>query len=273
MESIAKLRTEPQKLGDLKAYGIGPKESDAPADYIKALQTAISAEKCKDSAMFKYAYDEQNAITDARADLTDEAISETNFHRDALIRLIALNLVEGWGMESKAIKFKLNGNKIVESNMAATPQKPASDADLENEAKWNLYVRSLQFTKPLSRSTTLLDEVAAVFDPNDFNLAIPIKEYYSWGNAKAGQILFGTGSTFSMKSDGTISKIDTQHNQGKITKALLSEKEQGAYDRLNESVQGRLKRLCDAFDIIALPGDEDPEEDDFEPILSEFELP
>ena len=260
LESIAKLRSEPQKLGDLKAYGIGPKESNAPADYIKALQTAISAEKCKDSAMFKYAYDEQNAITDARADLTDEAISETNFHRDALIRLIALNLVEGWGMESKAIKFKLQGDQIVESNMAATPQKPASDADLMNEAKWNLYVRSLQFTKPLSKSSTLLDELAAVFDPTDFNLATPIKEYYSWGNAKAGQILFGTGSTFSMKADGTISKLETHHNQGKITKALLSEKEQNAYDRLNESVQGRLKGLCDPSDFIVLPGDEDQEE-------------
>lgn len=273
LESIAKLRTEPQKLGDLKAYGIGPRESDAPADYIKALQTAISAEKCKNSAMFKYAYNEQNAITDARANLTEEAIRDTNFHRNALVRLIALNLIEGWGMEPKAIKFKLNGNKIVESKIAATPQKPASDADLENEAKWNLYVRSLQFTKPLSKSTTLLDEVAAVFDPNNFNLAIPIKEYYSWGNARAGQILFGTGSTFSMKSDGTISKVDTHHNQGKITKALLSESEQGAYDRLNESVQRRLKRLCDASDFIVVPGDEAPEEDNFEALLSEFEFP
>ena len=260
LESIAKLRTEPQKLGDLTAYGIGPRESDAPADYIKALQTAISAEKCKDSAMFKYAYNEQNAITDARANLTEEAIRDTNFHRDALIRLISLNLVEGWGMESKAIKFKLNGNKIVESKIAATPQKPASDADLENEAMWNLYVRSLQFTKPMAKATSLFDAVAAVFDPSNFNLATPIREYYSWGNAKAGQILFGTGSTYSMKADGTISKLETHHNQGKITRALLSEKEQGAYDRLNESVQLQLKKLCDAFEIIALPGDEAPED-------------
>lgn len=260
LESIAKLRTEPQKLGDLKAYGIGPRESDAPADYIKALQTAISAEKCKDSAMFKYAYNEQNAITDARADLTDEAIQDINFHRNALVRLIALNLIEGWGMEPKAIKFALDGDQIVESEMAATPQKPASDADLENEAMWNLYVRSLQFTKPLSKSTTLLDDMVEGLNLNNLNLATPFREYYSWANAKSGQILFGTGSTYSMKTDGTISKIETQHNQGKITKALLSEKEQGAYDRLNESVQRRLKGLCDPSDIIVLTGDEDHEE-------------
>lgn len=260
LESIAKLRTEPQKLGDLTAYGIGPRESDAPADYIKALQTAISAEKCKDSAMFKYAYNEQNAITDARADLTDEAIQDINFHRNALVRLIALNLIEGWGMEPKAIKFALDGDKIVESKIAATPQKPVSDADLENEAMWNLYVRSLQFTKPMAKATTLLDDVVEGLNLNNLNLATPFREYYSWANAKSGQILFGTGSTYSMKTDGTISKLETHHNQGKITRALLSEKEQGAYDRLNESVQLRLKQLCDAFEIIALPGDEAPED-------------
>ena len=256
LESIAKLRTEPQKLGDLTAYGIGPRESDAPADYIKALQTAISAEKCKDSAMFKYAYDDKDAITDERAYLTDGAITNDKFHRDALIRLISLNLVEGWGMESKAIKFKLNGNKIVESKIAATPQKPASDADLENEAMWNLYVKSLQFTKPMAKATSLLDDVVEGLNLNNLNLAAPFREYYSWANAKSGQILFGTGSTYSMKTDGTISKLETHHNQGKITKALLSEKEQGAYDRLNESVQNKLFSTIRANQ--ALPADQDP---------------
>ena len=256
LESIAKLRTEPQKLGDLTAYGIGPRESDAPADYIKALQTAISAEKCKDSAMFKYAYDDKDAITDERAYLTDGAITNDKFHRDALIRLISLNLVEGWGMESKAIKFKLNGNKIVESKIAATPQKPASDADLENEAMWNLYVRSLQFTKPMAKATSLLDDVVEGLNLNNLNLATPFREYYSWANAKSGQILFGTGSTYSMKTDGTISKLETHHNQGKITRALLSEKEQGAYDRLNESVQKKLFSTIRANQ--ALPADQDP---------------
>ena len=171
-----------------------------------------------------------------------------------------MNLVEGWGMESKAIKFKLDGNKIVESKIAATPQKPASDADLENEAMWNLYVKSLQFTKPMAKATSLLDDVVEGLNLNNLNLATPFREYYSWANAKSGQILFGTGSTYSMKTDGTISKLETHHNQGKITRALLSEKEQGAYDRLNESVQLQLKQLCDAFEIIALPGDEAPED-------------
>jgi len=248
LESIAKLRTEPQKLGNLKAYGLGPTLKTVPANYIQALQTAISTEKCKDSAMFKYAYDDKQAITDERASLTNAAISDDKLHRNALIRLVALNLVEGWGMESKDIRLQLVNGEIKKSDYAAKPQKPASDNDLENEGMWNLYVRSLQFTKPL-QSTSLLDEVASTFTTN-FNLATPFREYYSWGNAKAGQILFGTGSTFSMKNDGTISKLETRRNQGKMTRALLSEKKQGAYDLLNESVQNRLKILCGHFDVI-----------------------
>ena len=159
-------------------------------------------------------------------------------------------------MESKAIKFKLDGNKIVESKIAATPQKPASDADLENEAMWNLYVKSLQFTKPMAKATSLLDDVVEGLNLNNLNLATPFREYYSWANAKSGQILFGTGSTYSMKTDGTISKLETHHNQGKITRALLSEKEQGAYDRLNESVQKKLFSTIRANQ--ALPADQDP---------------
>ena len=285
LESIAKLRSEPHKLADLTMYGIGPRKSHAPADYIKALQTAISAEKCKDSEMFKY-YNDARA-TDKMASLTLEAISDDKFHSTALIRRISLNLVEGWGMEPQAIKFELQYGKIVEGVIAKTPQKPKTDTELENEAIWNLYVRSLQFTKPLAKATSLLDEVAAVFDPSKFNLATPIKEYYSWGNAKAGQILFGTGSTYSMKADGTISKLETHHNQGPITKALLSEKEQSAYDRLNESVQKRLQGFYDSYDIVE--GEEYPAGGDFdfpeennednsednwsslEPLLSEFE--
>lgn len=242
LNRIAKLRTEPHKLTDLTMYGIGPRKKYAPADYIKALQTAISAEKCKESEMFNYT-DNKGVLTDARTKLTytyGEILRGYDFHRDALIRRISLNLVEGWGMESKAINFKLNGDEIVSCDETKSPDKPKTDDELVKDAMWNLYVRSLEFTKPLAKSASMLDDVAAVFDPSKFNLATPIKEYYSWGNAKAGQILFGTGLTYSMNADGTISKLETHLNQGMITKALHNGEEQSAYDRLNESIQSKL---------------------------------
>ena len=244
LESINRLRTDPQKLGDLHAAGIGPEDRHAPAGAVKALLSAISAEKCKDTAFFKYACNEQGAITDDRVNLTEAVLNNVNFHEKALIRLAALNLMEGWGMESKAIKFKLNGNKIEASFGAAKPARPASDADLEDDGKWSLYVKSLEFTKPIAKTGSYLDEaVSTLFDPTNLNLATSFQEYYSWSNPKAGQILFGTGATYSMKADGTISRLETHSNQAKISRALLSEADQAAFDQLNMDVQNTLRAL------------------------------
>ena len=244
LESIRILRTEPMKVVDLVAGGVGPTKWKAPADYTKALLDAISAEKCKDTTFYKYACDQNNVITDERANLTNGILSNVNFRKKALVRRAALNLMEGWGMESKPCKYKWENNKVVASNVAIKPARPANEDELEDEAKWNLYVRSLQFTKPVSSSPSLLDELAAaVFDPSHLGLATPIREYYSWGNAKAGQILFGTGATYSMKADGTISKLETHRNQARISRALLSEKDQEDFDRLNDTMQRTLMSL------------------------------
>ena len=244
LESIRILRTEPMKVVDLVAGGVGPTKWKAPADYTKALLDAISAEKCKDTTFYKYACDQNNVITDERANLTNAILVNVNFRKKALIRRAALNLMEGWGMESKPCKYKLENNKVVASNVAIKPARPANEDELEDEEKWNLYVRSLQFTKPVSSSLGLLDELAAaVFDPSHLGLATPIREYYSWGNAKAGQILFGTGATYSMKADGTISKLETHRNQARISRALLSEEDQVAFNQLNDSVQKTLMSL------------------------------
>lgn len=253
LEGINRLRTEPQKLGDLHAAGIGPENRHAPAGAVKALLAAISAEKCKDTTFFKFAYNEQGAITDERVELTEAALNDNNFRKKALMRRAALNLMEGWGMESKAIKFALNAkNEIKETDVATKPARPASDDDLEDEGKWNLYVSSLQFTKPVAKTGSYLDEVAAtIFDPSKLNLATPFEEYYSWNNPKAGQILFGTGATYSMKADGTISKLETHRNQAKISRALLSEEDQAVFDKLNESVQKTLKELGKAPGVVA----------------------
>ena len=223
LKCIAKLRTEPQKLGDLTAYGIGRHIRKAPTGYMDAFKKAVSAEMCKNTTFYKLV-SEEGVIKDARANLTMNALNGFDFHKKALIRQIAMNLIDGWGMKSgKAM--------------------PASDTELENDDKWNDYVSGLEFTKPLTQSGNFLDAVVAAFDPSSLNLATPIKEYYSWGNAKAGQILFGTGSTLCMNSNGNITQLDASDNQGKLSKALLNEKEQGEYDSLNSQVQKSLRKL------------------------------
>ena len=46
-----------------------------------------------------------------------------------------------------------------------------------------------------------------------------------------------------MNSNGNITQLDASDNQGKLSKALLNEKEQGEYDSLNSQVQKSLRKL------------------------------
>ena len=223
LKSIIKLRTESQKLGDDRTYTISRWRRNVPLDYIGTFKKATSPDKCKDSAFFKYAFSE-GVINDSRANLTSDALNNFAFHRKALIRMIALNLVEGLGMKSQA-------------------QKPANDDALENSATWEGYVNSLEFTMPMKTTGSLLDALGQAFSIDNLKLATPFKEYATWGNAKAGQILFGTGTTLYMNSNGGISPIDASDNQGKLSKALLKEQDEGAYDSLNSQIQKALKGL------------------------------
>ena len=223
LKSIIKLRTESQKLGDDRTYTISRWRRNVPLDYINAFKKATSPDKCKDSAFFKYAFSE-GVINDSRANLTADALNNFAFHKKALIRMIALNLVEGLGMKSQA-------------------QKPANDDALENSDTWKGYVESLEFTMPMKTTGSLLDALGQAFSIDNLKLATPFKEYATWGNAKAGQILFGTGTTLYMNSNGGISPIDASDNQGKLSKALLKEQDEGAYDSLNSQIQKALKGL------------------------------
>ena len=224
LKSIIKLRTESQKLGDDRTYTISRWRRNVPLDYISTFKKATSPDKCKDSAFFKYAFSE-GVINDGRANLTADAMNDFAFHKEALIRMIALNLVEGLGMKSQK-------------------PKPANDDALEDSATWKEYVESLEFTMPMKTTGSLLDALGQAFSIDNLKLATPFKEYATWGNAKAGQILFGTGTTLYMNSEGGISPIDASDNQGKISKALLKGKDESAYDSLNSQVQIALKGLC-----------------------------
>ena len=46
-----------------------------------------------------------------------------------------------------------------------------------------------------------------------------------------------------MKADGTISKLETHRNQARISRALLSEKDQEDFDRLDDTMQRTLMSL------------------------------
>ena len=214
-------------------------------EYVEAFKNAFDYQKCSNTTFYKYAYNQDDAVTDTRADLpvqeTQAFIDTFDFHKVALMRQVVLNMLEAWGMESQAIKLKIgdqDGHQaIVRAEVAERPAKPQTEADLENNLKWMLYVRSLEFTSYKPKKDNYLSSLKnSVFNQakKNFFFWTSITEYYSWGNPRAGEILFGVGTTLSLKKDGTISKIDARYSQGTLSKSLLTKKQEATYGVVNQ---------------------------------------
>jgi hypothetical protein len=78
---------------------------------------------------------------------------------------------------------------------------------------------------------------------NNLNLWTPFKEYYSWGNAKSGQILFGTGKTLQMENNGQINPVVSQYSGGKLVKADLLEEDQRRMTKLANKLKEALLEI------------------------------
>ena len=243
LKSINKLKTLPLDRGTATenvGYMFGTFTRYVPDNYIGMLQKAFSKESCADFTFYKYVYGEEGKITDARADSLDHV----NFHAQALKRRVALNLVEAWGTpKTTAIYRKISNNQLMDTNVAAVPTKPNTEAEFES-LMWNLYVESLDFSEmPVLKKDTnfamsLVDDLL-----NNLNVWTPIKEYYSWGNAKSGQILFGTGKTMQMDKNGQINPVVSQYSGGKLVKADLLEEDQRRMENLATKVKDALLQV------------------------------
>ena len=243
LKSVNKLKTLPLDRGTATenvGYMFGTFTRYVPDNYIGMLQKAFSKESCADFTFYKYVYGEEGKITDARADSLDHV----NFHAQALKRRVALNLVEAWGTpKTTAIYRKISNNQLMDTNVAAVPTKPNTEAEFES-LMWDLYVESLDFSEmPVLKKDTnfamsLVDDLL-----NNLNVWTPIKEYYSWGNAKSGQILFGTGKTLQMENNGQINPVVSQYSGGKLVKADLLEEDQRRMENLATKVKDALLQV------------------------------
>ena len=242
LKSVNKLKTLPLDRGTATGnvgYMFGTFTRYVPDNYIGMLQKAFSKESCADSTFYKYAYGDNGAINDARAD----SLENVNFHVQALKRRVALNLVEAWGAKPTSIYRRIYNNQLMDTNIAAVPTKPKEDAEFES-LMWNLYVESLDISEmPVLKKDTnfamsLVDDLL-----NNLNLWTPFKEYYSWGNAKSGQILFGTGKTLQMENNGQINPVVSQYSGGKLVKADLLEEDQRRMTNLANKLKEALLQV------------------------------
>ena len=193
-----------------------------PASYVKDMQTAFSKKMCGTSTFYTYSDD------DARKNLLPlDDHNQLNFSKTALKRQVALNLAEGWGIKSEAVK-------------------PADDAAYANQETWEAYVNGLQYNemKTLNKESGVLAQTAQ--DAlKKMKFWTPACEYYSWGNAKDGQILFGGSKTLALNADGVIGGISSTYNSGTINSSDLFGKEQRQVSKILSDVKRAL------FDIDA----------------------
>lgn len=191
-----------------------------PASYVKDMQTAFSKKMCGTSTFYTYSDD------DARKNLLAlDDHNQLNFSKTALKRQVALNLAEGWGIKSEAAK-------------------PANDTAYANQETWEAYVNGLQYKemKTLNKESGVLAQTVQDALKN-LKFWTPACEYYSWGNAKDGQILFGGSKTLALNADGVIDDISSTYNSGTINTSDLFGKEQKQVSKILSDMKRALLQI------------------------------
>ena len=229
-----------------------------PVDYIKKLKDAFKNEKCKDFKFYKYVYtdielelegeDEARHIYEINDDRAGtESIDNFEFEAKALKRRVALNFMESLGMLSqKAISRRVEGDNIVQvgADQAQVPPAPVTENDFKDDNKWSLYVESLEFSdlKMMKRENNIVTKTGLDI-LSSLKFWTPITEYYSWGNAKDGQILFGAGKTFKLEESGQISQVSSQYSTGKLVKADLLDDDLRKLEKFMEPLRTSLTTI------------------------------
>ena len=220
-------------------YTFGTLNYYVPEDYIKMLREAFKKEKCGNTAFYSYI----------------ENFKDPNYQVDppalrplALKRRVALNLVEGWGIKPSPISKKIVNNQIEQIEAPAPPQEPAkpvSDEDFEG-LQWKLYVESLKFgdevhffKKAVGPATTFVESLK-----KNVSFWKPITEYYSWGNAKNGKILFAQENSYMLKIAERSATIDSMQNstysKGSLKRSDLGEVETRKLDDMINPIRAAL---------------------------------
>lgn len=219
-----------------------------PDDYISTFQKAFKNANCKEMYLYKFMYEKGNKISDARAGLTRVVLEQFHHfdeHKTAFKRLIALNLLEEWGLtQQKAINYVLNdAGNIIYSKVAQVPPIPQTEEELCS-LKWFLFLKSLTINDlsviKNEKGNFFTTEVKNVW--SNFKLHRAVTDYYSYGNAKKGKILFADGKTFEL-GDGGVKPIVANYIKGKLSNADLLEKDKQDIEAFMSPIRDALMQI------------------------------
>ena len=215
-----------------------------PENYIEMYQNAFKKERCDNTAYYDFIEHHKNAEPFGAHD-------DPTSHSLALKRRIALNFVTDLGAESKAIKYKIDGDRVVEmgnNEEAAKPGKPATDTEFEG-VKWKLYAMSLYIDKEIKFFKTATSLKKSFLDTLKSNLMFfkPATEYNSWGSSKDGEILIGQGKNYHLAFAGEAVQIASFDpigtSNGPLKRADLNTEDQQRFDNVMIPIRECLETL------------------------------
>ena len=243
LKSIQKLRQV--KVGKRTTiwdvgYFYGFATWNVPKNFMDAFKKAVALDNLKGTYYYRMLKEEpdQNYMG-----LTNEFVDILNDHNHklALKRKIAVNLLTGWDI--KEFNDPIIPADIQENVIPMAPATiPQNEEQLLDAACWGAYVERLTFKNipALERDLHAVGVVGTNWLDN-ISFWRPAIEYYSWGKAKNGKILFSDNQTYQLGQN--IEPVATKYNKGKYNKAQLGEDADQKIDEFIRPIRKALRNL------------------------------
>ena len=240
-----------------RAFWLGTVRWRVPKDFVNAIIKSFSAENCKLSSIYllisPYDADGKELLPEPRTvDQYRFALNRQSYNvikrmmtprkKKALARMAAVNLLDAWGING--ISGGQPGQKFKDLFK--------SEADYYGN-KWYDNIALLDFTNTSLIATDrnfLTSAVSGALDK--MNVFSSITDYYVWGDAKKGQILYSSGKAHTLGN--AIGDVDADLIKGKIGKNDLLEKDKQQYAEFIDKIKGALRVLGGAQ--IGIPAEE-----------------
>ena len=124
-----------------------------------------------------------------------------------------------------------------------SPRKPQTEEELCS-LKWFLFLKSLTINDlsviKNEKGNFFTTEVKNVW--SNFKLHRAVTDYYSYGNAKNGKILFAAGDTFELCGNG-VKPIVANYIKGKLSNADLLDKDKQEIEAFMSPIRDALMQI------------------------------
>ncbi len=223
-------------------YFYGTFTWNVPKNYLDAFKKAIALDSLKGIYYYKMLKEEPTDEFKALTPAYLQVLNNRN-HKLALKRKVAVNLLTGWGIQEfndPPVPANLGENQLP----PAPTTIPSTEEQLLKPADWDAYVSRLTVKNiPAMERDLQIGGTLGKSIVDNINIVRPALEYYSWGKAKKGKILFSDDQTYQLGQK--IQAVATKYNKGRYNKAELG-------DDVDQKINNFIRPIRDVLPNIGL---------------------